>query len=334
MNTPLIELTKTFRSEGEQIRAVDGVDLDIRPGEVVALLGPNGAGKTTTIDMILGLTAPSGGELRVMGRAPRQAVLDGKISAVLQTGGLLADLKVKETVRLIASTFTDHAPIGDVMERAGITHLADRRVSKCSGGEQQRLRFALALLPEPELLILDEPTAGMDVTTRREFWAAMHEEASRGKTVIFATHYLEEASEFADRIVMMARGRIVADGPTEQIRATAAGRIVTADLPTDTAAVCLARLRALPAVSSVEEMTAGADTVRTRVRIRSTDSDAVAALLLTELEASNLEITAGSLDDAFVALTGDAGEQKREGDSAHTAKSFAVDSNSAEGATR
>ncbi|MDO5503743.1 MAG: ABC transporter ATP-binding protein, partial [Actinomycetia bacterium] len=213
-SAPMIEvrdLTKTF-GRSDKVSAVDGIDLTIRAGEIVALLGPNGAGKTTTIDMILGLTAPTSGTVSVLGRRPRQAILDGQVSAVLQTGGLLADLKVEETVRLIASTFDRHADIADVMERAGITHLARRRVSKCSGGEQQRLRFALALLPEPELLILDEPTAGMDVTTRREFWSAMHAEAERGRTIIFATHYLEEASEFADRIVMMAEGRIVADG--------------------------------------------------------------------------------------------------------------------------
>lgn len=298
LTPPMIELrqvTKTFRRLGTTVTAVDRIDLDIHTGEVLALLGPNGAGKTTTIDMILGLTLPSAGTVRVLGRDPRQAVLGGLVSAVLQTGGLLADLKVGETVRLIASTFPTHAPVEDVMERAGIIHLAQRRVSKCSGGEQQRLRFALALLPEPDLLILDEPTAGMDVSARREFWAAMHDEARRGKTVIFATHYLEEAGEFADRIVMMAGGRIVADGPTEQIRATAAGRTLTVALPT----VAVDRLRSHPAVTAVSPLNGSTD----RVRVHSTDSDAVAALLLTELGGTDLEISAGSLDDAFITLT-------------------------------
>jgi len=299
----LRQVTKTFRRLRDTVRAVDGIDLDIAAGEVLAVLGPNGAGKTTMIDMILGLTAPNAGEISVLGRPPRKAVLDGKVSAVLQTGGLLADLTVEETVRLIASTFTDHVAVEDAMSRAGITHLARRRVSKCSGGEQQRLRFALALLPEPELLILDEPTAGMDVTTRREFWSAMHEEAERGKTIIFATHYLEEASEFADRIVMMAGGRIVADGPTDEVRSAAAGRTVLADLPADTASVCLAQLRSHPAVNSAEQISAGAGSDTVRVRVAGTDSDAVARLLLTEMNARDLEISAGSLDDAFVNLT-------------------------------
>ena len=159
---------------------------------------------------------------------PRQAVAQGRVSAVLQTGGLLAELTVRETVQYVAAAFTRPLGVPEVLERAGLTRLAERRVSKCSGGEQQRLRFALALLPEPELLVLDEPTAGLDVSARREFWATMHAEADRGRTVVFATHYLEEADDFADRIVLMAGGRVVADGPTDQIRATATGKVVSA----------------------------------------------------------------------------------------------------------
>src|SRR5699024_3032622 len=147
-----------------------GVDLAISPGEVVAILGPNGAGKTTALDMVLGLTEPTTGSITSFGAAPRRAVHDGRVSAVLQTGGLLHDLTARETVRMIASTFPRrHQPVEDVLHRAGLAAKADRRVSKLSGGEQQRLRFALALLPDPDLLILDEPTAGMDVAARREF---------------------------------------------------------------------------------------------------------------------------------------------------------------------
>src|SRR5699024_4358015 len=137
---------------------------------------------------------------RVLGRSPRRAVREGRISAVLQSGGLLRDLTVAETVRMIASTFTEHVPVPEVIERAGIASIARRRVSKCSGGEQQRLRFALALLPDPDLLVLDEPTAGMDVSARAEFWDTMRADAASGRTVVFATHYLEEADTFAERI--------------------------------------------------------------------------------------------------------------------------------------
>ncbi|WP_434699496.1 ABC transporter ATP-binding protein [Trueperella pyogenes] len=159
-------LTKRFG----QLSAVAGIDLTIGVGEVVALLGPNGAGKTTALDMILSLTTPTSGELNVLGTTPTQAIRAGRISALLQTGGLLADMTVRETVTYIAAAYPNPQPVEEVLARTGLTPIAGRRVSKCSGGEQQRLKFALALLPEPDILILDEPTTGMDVAARREFW--------------------------------------------------------------------------------------------------------------------------------------------------------------------
>ncbi|WP_432476469.1 ABC transporter ATP-binding protein [Nocardioides sp. GXQ0305] len=298
--TPAIEiagLTKTFRArDGEDVHAVRGLDLTIRTGEVVALLGPNGAGKTTTLDIVLGLTAPTGGTARVYGADPREAVVAGRVSAVLQTGGLLRDLTVRETADLVAGLHPDARPVDEVLDRAGISDIGGRMVAKCSGGEQQRLRFALALLPDPDLLVLDEPTAGMDVTARREFWATMHADADAGRTVVFATHYLEEADAFADRIVLMAQGRTVADGPTAEIRARATGRTVSATLPAAHHDATVARLHARADVAEVEQL---AD----RVRVRCTDSDAVALALLTELHGSELEITTGSLESAFLAIT-------------------------------
>ena len=313
MNTPTtgpaaVELrgvVKTFQSPGgEPVRAVDGINLAIAPGEVVAFLGPNGAGKTTSLDMVLGLTTPSAGTVAVFGANPRQAVRAGRVSAVLQTGGLLRDITVRETVQMIASTFPQHAGVEEVIARAGLSAMARRKVSKCSGGEQQRLRFALALLPDPDLLVLDEPTAGMDVNARHEFWDTMHADADAGRTVVFATHYLEEADAFAGRIVMIAGGRIVADGPTEQIRSQARGRTVSADLPPARSAQVLAQLRCLPHV--IEATTQGP-----RVTVTSTDSDAVARELLDNLGASNLEIASGSLESAFMAITAAPGRGAR-----------------------
>jgi ABC-2 type transport system ATP-binding protein len=275
---------------------VDGIDLTIEPGEVVAFLGPNGAGKTTTLDMVLGLTEPTSGTVRVYGNGARAAVIAGQVSAVLQTGGLLRDLTVRETVVMIASTYAAHAPVDDVIARAGLTSLANRRVSKCSGGEQQRLRFALALLPDPRLLILDEPTAGMDVTARRDFWDTMHQDASSGRTVVFATHYLEEADAFADRIVLIAGGKIVADGTTAEIKARASGRTVSATLPVLGATEAMEKLRACEGVRSIEERGA-------RVVVSAIDSDSVARLLLTELGGTDLEIVTAGLEEAFMALT-------------------------------
>src|SRR5215469_17172138 len=189
---PAIDLRGVHKHFG-RVRAVRGVDLAIDSGEIVALLGPNGAGKTTTIDMILGLSQPTDGDVSVYGTHPREAIQRGLVSAVLQVGGLLKDLTVAETARYTASLFAGTRPVDEVLRRAGISDIADRKVGKCSGGEQQRLRFALALLPNPELLILDEPTTGMDVEGRRDFWAAIRKDTSEGRTVVFATHYLEEA---------------------------------------------------------------------------------------------------------------------------------------------
>src|SRR5882724_10220965 len=225
-----VDLTGVHKSFGS-VQAVRGVDLNIASGEVVALLGPNGAGKTSTIDMILGLSRPTSGAVSVFGMQPRQAISRGLVSAVMQTGGLLKDLTVAETVRYTASLFARSEPTADVLERAGIAGLADRRVAKCSGGEQQRLRFAMALLSDPELLVLDEPTTGMDVEGRREFWASIQHDAAQGRTVLFATHYLEEADAYAGRIILMRQGEIVADGTASQIKALSAGRTVRATLP-------------------------------------------------------------------------------------------------------
>lgn len=287
-------VSKTFRSGGHTLRAVDDIDLDVPRGEIMALLGPNGAGKTTALDMVLGLTEPTAGQVSVDGQPPRQAVTNGRVSAVLQSGGLLRDLSVAETVRMIASTFKYPMGVEDVMAKAGITGLAKRKVSKCSGGEQQRLRFALALLPDPDLLILDEPTAGMDVAARREFWDTMRADADSGRTIIFATHYLEEADSFAERIVLMAGGHIVADGSTEEIRTRATGRTVSANVPAGTDA--LACLEGMEQVHHVDHNGG-------RVQIRTSDSDAVALALLQDLGGTDLEIASGSLDQAFMALT-------------------------------
>ncbi len=297
-NAPAIalhDLRKTFHRPGQPpVHAVAGISLTVQAGEIVALLGPNGAGKTTLIDMALGLTEPTSGTARVYGLPPRRAVATGRVSAVLQTGGLLRDLSVRETVQMIATTFPEHADVDDVLGRAGLTAIARRRVSKCSGGEQQRLRFALALLPEPDLLVLDEPTAGMDVTARRDFWDTMRAEAAAGRTVVFATHYLAEADSFADRIVVVAGGRVVADDTTARIRASAADRTVSARVadPVDAAAV----LRGTTGV-------AAADAEGDRVVVRAVDSDRVALRLLTDFRGTDLQITSADLEEAFVALT-------------------------------
>jgi ABC-2 type transport system ATP-binding protein len=291
-----IELRGLHKSFGH-VQAVRGIDLSVASGEIVAFLGPNGAGKTSTIDVILGLSQPTKGQVSVYGMEPRQAISRGLISAVMQTGGLLKDMTVGETARYTASLFSQSQPVADVLERAGIAEIADRMVGKCSGGEKQRLRFAMALLPDPELLVLDEPTTGMDVEGRRNFWAAIRQDAEQGRTVLFATHYLEEADAYADRIILVRHGEIVADGTSAQVKALAAGRTVRATL----AGADEAALRRVPGADSVEVR---GDTVL----IHASDSDAVARYLLTSTSARDLEVTTRGLEDAFIALTSDDAE--------------------------
>ncbi|MGB3377040.1 MAG: ABC transporter ATP-binding protein [Microbacterium sp.] len=279
------------------VRAVDGLDLTVRRGEIVALLGPNGAGKTTTLDMLLGLTEPSDGSLSVFGNRPAAAATSGVIAGVLQTGGLLSDLTVRETVEVIASLHGREAlaRVPGVLVSADLETIARRRIAKCSGGEQQRVKFALALVADPDILVLDEPTAGMDVNARRHFWDVMRADADAGRTIVFATHYLEEAEQFARRTVVMNHGVIVADAPTAQLRANLGGRTIAANLP---AAGADQLLRDLESADGIADVRVDGD----RVSLRAADSDAAASALLAA-GAHDLEIAAPTLETAFTALT-------------------------------
>lgn len=287
-------LTKHFTRGA--VTAVDGIDVTIHRGEIVAFLGPNGAGKTSTLDMVLGLTEPTSGTIRVNAARPKDAVAAGQISAVLQTGGLLHDLTVGEVVDYVASTYSTPTLGREALDRAHIKHLDNRKVSLCSGGEQQRLKFALSLLPNPEILVLDEPTSGLDVAARRSFWATMQAEARDGRTIIFATHYLEEAQAFAERVVLMAGGRIVADGPVAEIRHHTNIRTLSADVD-DEDLVRTALAEVMPQL--LYTMTDGAITVKDR------ETDDVARALLCLPGVSGLEISSPSLEDAFITMTAD-----------------------------
>jgi ABC-2 type transport system ATP-binding protein len=289
---PGVELRGLTKSFGPVV-AVRAVNVSIESGETVALLGPNGAGKSTTIDMLLGLTQPDGGTVSVFGRPPRQAIDRGAVGAMLQTGLLIRDLTVREIVTMMASLYPSPLPVDEVLDLTGLAQIAHRRTQKLSGGETQRVRFAVALVSNPDLLVLDEPTVAMDVEGRRAFWTTMREFASRGKTVVFATHYLEEADAYADRVVLMAHGAVVADGPPTEIKAMVGTRRIRATLP----GVPLERLERLPGVARAERHGEA-------VVLACVDSDeAIRALLAEYPEARDIEITGAGLEDAFIELT-------------------------------
>ncbi|MFE0632374.1 ABC transporter ATP-binding protein [Streptomyces sp. NPDC058864] len=277
-----------------QVRAVDDLSLTLHPGETVALLGPNGAGKSTTLDLLLGLRTPDAGTVEVFGTTPRRAIAEGRVGAVLQSGGLMEEVTVRELVRLACDLHPRAHPVDAVMAAAGLESIADRKVDKLSGGQEQRVRFALATAGASDLLILDEPTTGMDVSARQAFWEAMRGQVKQGRTVLFATHYLEEADAVADRVLVLQGGRLVADGTAAEIKARAGVRRIVFDLDTPPEE---SALRALPRVTDVEV------TGRT-VRIRSTDADAtVHAVYAAGLYPRHLEVAGLGLEQAFLAIT-------------------------------
>ncbi len=291
-------LVKSFSSPAGLVQAVRGVDISIAAGETLALLGPNGAGKSTTIDMLLGLTQPDAGDVSLFGASPAKAIRAGRVGAMLQTGGLLRDLSVRELIDMMRSLHDDPLETDQVLDVVGIGAIAERRTQSLSGGETQRVRFAIAMVSDPDLLVLDEPTVAMDVEGRTAFWATMRAYAAGGKTVVFATHYLEEADAYADRVVLMARGRIVADGPTTELKAMVGLRTIRATLP----GADLGQIERLPGVSRAERRGEA-------VVLTCSDSDtAIRALLAGFGDARDIEITGAGLEVAFLELTRDEDE--------------------------
>ena len=294
MGVALNGLTKTFAGEHGVVEAVRSIDVSIGLGETVALLGPNGAGKSTTIDMLLGLQDPDAGTAHLFGGEPKAAVAAGRVGAMLQTGQLIRDLTVRELISMVASLYPRPLGVDETIALTRIEEIADRRTQKLSGGETQRARFAIALVSNPDLLVLDEPTVAMDVESRRAFWTTMRDFAAHGRTILFATHYLEEADAYADRAVLMAHGRVVADGPPTEIKAMVGQRRIRATLP----GVPLEALEVLDGVTRAERR--GESIV-----LACSDSDAaIRALLARFPDARDIEISGADLEDAFIELTG------------------------------
>lgn len=253
---------------------------------------PIGAGKSTAISLLLGLSAPDAGSVEPFGAPPEQAVRAGLAGAMLQEGRAVPRVTVGELVGFVAGRYPDPLPVARALELAGIAGLAGRRVDRLSGGQTQRVRFAVALAGSPALLVLDEPTAALDVEARHAFWDAMRAYARGGRTVLFSTHYLEEADAYADRILVLDRGRVVADGTGEELRHAAGGSLAAFDLAGRTTA----GLELLPGVRSLE--------VRgDRARLRTDDPDATVVALAGLDAIRGLEVAPASLDEAFLALT-------------------------------
>lgn len=276
-------LTKRYGST----TAVDSLDLTIPTGQILALLGPNGAGKSTTTEMILGLTEPDAGSVTVFGQSPVTAIRRGFTGAMLQNGALL-DTRVDALLRMMRDLHVHPLPMDDVVERARVGPLLKKNTARLSGGEAQRVRLALGLMGDPQLLLLDEPTVGLDPDARHHFWAAMADFAAGGRTIIFATHYLEEADAFAHRVVVINRGRIIADGTGAEIKARVGGRMISFSGPERDYA-------SLPGVLTVEYE-------GSRCFLRSGDSDATLRVLLTDPAVRGVEVVAPNLEDAFLDL--------------------------------
>lgn len=277
------------------VRAVRDLDLRLEQGRTVALLGPNGAGKSTLISMILGLRTPDAGTVRVLGETPERAVRAGRVGAMPQTGRLIGGVTVRELVGFVqrAHAAVTRGPMpsqDELMAIARISDLGGRRADALSGGQAQRVRFALAVAGAPDLIVLDEPTAALDIESRRELWAAIRACAERGATVLFSTHYLEEADAEADRIVVVDRGRIAADGTSDEIKRRVPGRTVSVD------ASVLPDPSGLPGVVSSE-------VDGRRVRLHTTDADATVLALAAAGAVRDLEVTGASLEQAFLTLT-------------------------------
>jgi ABC-2 type transport system ATP-binding protein len=291
-NPPAVQLSGLSKSYGP-VHAVDYLDLSVPAGEIVAVLGPNGAGKSTLNELILGLVSPDAGRVAVFGADPRTAVQHGQVGAMLQGGALLYEVTVHDVLRLMHGLYPHPLALPEIIDRADLGTFLTTRTDKLSGGQAQRLRYALAIMPDPALLILDEPTVAMDVEVRRAFWASMRDFVAGGRTVLFATHYLDEADAEATRIVVLAEGRIVADGNSAQIKSQVAGRTLSVAVESvDPAAVAR-----LPGVLRTEP-------VGSRLLVHAVDSDAALRALLRDWpDARDIEVTSAKLEDAFLALT-------------------------------
>jgi ABC-2 type transport system ATP-binding protein len=290
---PMAELERASKRYGS-VTALEAVDFVIKPGEVVALLGPNGAGKTTLIQLLLGLLRPSSGQVQLFGRDPKETVARTRLGVMLQVSRVPETLKVREHVRLVSSYYPQPLPLDRVIELAGLKGLEDRHFGRLSGGQKQRVLFGLAICGNPDLLFLDEPTTGLDIESRRGLWETIGHRVGSGRSVLLTTHNLEEADILADRIVLLDRGRVLAEGTPAEIKARVPGRKIRCRT-----ALSASELRQLPAVRSVAAGTAGA-----AVELFTTEAEeTLRALFAQDSTVAGLEVRGADLEEAFLNWT-------------------------------
>ena len=276
-----------------QVLALDGIDLEIVGGDVVAILGPNGAGKTTAIDVMMGLRRPTGGSVRLFGEAPTRRAVRSRVGAMLQDSGVPTSLRVGELVELFARYYPHALPPGELLDRADLRSARRTLVSALSGGQKQRLYFALAIAGDPDLIFLDEPTVAMDVEARRAFWSQVEEFAALGKTILFSTHHLGEADAVARRIVVIQHGRLLVQGTPAEIKRLVADKTVRF-----TSDVAARRLTALPFVQ-------GAVRDDRYLMVYTSEPEALLRHLFEDgVAVADLTVRDTDLEAAFVSLTG------------------------------
>jgi ABC-2 type transport system ATP-binding protein len=281
-------VTKTYGS----VHAVNGIDMEIKHGEIVALLGPNGAGKTTTISMMLGLLLPTTGTIEMFDMSPVAAIRRGRVGAMLQEGKLMSGVRIGEFIDFVRSLHHAPLPKAELLELAGLQGLEKRRIDRLSGGQTQRVRFAMAIAGAPKMLMLDEPTAAMDVEARREFWTSMHAYAARGNTILFATHYLEEAEDSASRLIIIAQGKIIVDGTVQEIQARYGEPRVSFTRQNEVQ-------NGFVHLPGVRQYNIEGE----RVTLHTSDADAtVRALVNGDIPWNNLEVKSNDLEETFIRL--------------------------------
>ncbi|MGM1048967.1 MAG: ATP-binding cassette domain-containing protein [Bacillota bacterium] len=293
---PIVELVQITKLYGAK-KAVNNISFTIEKGSITAILGPNGAGKSTTISMMLGLIDPTEGEIRLFGRSPKDRQVKEKIGAMLQEVSVMDSLKAREIIALIRGYYPHPMEMSELKKLSGLTdEELNKRATKMSGGQKRKLSFALALAGNPDLLFFDEPTVGLDTTSRRLFWRTVRELADQGKTILFTTHYLQEADDMADRIILFNNGTIAADGKPEEIKAKLTRRSISFVVETDPQLI-KERLYKLPGVTDVYEQDG-----KMHVVVENTDQ-ILAVILREEMAVRDIRIDEGSLDEAFDQLT-------------------------------